>query len=146
VAEDTWFSRDLPVLDAAVHLVDAAAFAHPSAHELAERTGLELDQVLTALRALEQAGLIAVTFTMGGGRNSHVDAISGEARQLVGAWPSAGAIASRLVAELERRADAASSDEERSKWRRLLDSVLGLGREVVVDVAAAAITRQVPGA
>lgn len=145
MAEDTWFARDLPVLDAAVRLFDAQPFAHPSAEELVGKTSLELAQVLTALRALEQAGLVVVTFAMGGGRSSHIDQISGAARQLVGAWPSPESIAERLVAELEHRAETAASEAERGKWRRLLDSVLGVGRDVVVEVAAAAITRQVPG-
>lgn len=145
MVEDTWFARDLPVLDAAVHLIDAQPFAYPSAHELVDRTGLDLAQVLTALRALEQAGLVGVTFAMGGGGSSHVDEVSGPARQLVGAWPSPESIAERLVAELEHRAETAYSEEERGKWRRLLDSLFGVGRDVVVEVAAAAITRQVPG-
>jgi hypothetical protein len=145
MADDTWFGRDLRVLDAVVQLFDSQAFAHPPASDIADRAELDLEQVLIALRALQQAGLVAVTFTMGGGRNSHVDAIDGRARQLVGAWPSAESIADRLVTELEHRADTATSKEERGRWRRLLDSVTCIGRDVMIDVAAAAIVRQVPG-
>lgn len=50
--EDTWFSRDLPVLEIAVRLLDASG--HPiRAAEIRNETELDMDEVARALTALE---------------------------------------------------------------------------------------------
>jgi hypothetical protein len=58
--EDTWFSRDLPVLDATVRLLDEGNFA-VSVASLAEATGLDVRAVDRALDALEGRYVVSTT-------------------------------------------------------------------------------------
>lgn len=50
--EDTWFERDLPVLDAAVRIYDETGRSMIRATELERVTGFDHDTVQRALRAL----------------------------------------------------------------------------------------------
>jgi hypothetical protein len=54
MVEDTWFRRDLPVLDAIVTSLDkAAGRAFPQLEEIAQSTGLDLQDVSRAAQALD---------------------------------------------------------------------------------------------
>jgi hypothetical protein len=48
---ETWMSRDLPVLDAVVELLESRPMAQPAV--IAERTGFAEAEVVRALRALD---------------------------------------------------------------------------------------------
>jgi hypothetical protein len=144
MADDTWTTRDLPVLDAAVTLVDAQPFVGTPLRELAEAAGVSTDGAIAALRALETAGLVEVQW--GSARHARVTNVSGEARQLVGAWPTPESYADRLTQELDRRIDQTSDDDERGRLEKMRDAAIGMGRGLFVDVTAAVLTRQIPGA
>jgi hypothetical protein len=55
-------------------------------------------------------------------------------------WPSGApdAAYARLLALIDEHVEGAASDEERSRWQRLRDAVVGVGRDVAVDVLSAA--------
>lgn len=65
--ENTWASRDLPVLNAMVQYLDDAAGAMiPELRDIAEITGLEVIEVGKAALALESDGLVELGKTAGG--------------------------------------------------------------------------------
>jgi hypothetical protein len=60
--------------------------------------------------------------------------------QITAGWPSGAADAAytRLLALIDEQVEEAASPEERSKWQRLRDAVVDVGRDVAVEVLSAA--------
>ena len=60
--------------------------------------------------------------------------------QITAGWPSGAADATyaRLLTLIDEHVEEAASDEERSKWVRLCEGVVGVGRDVGVEVLSAA--------
>jgi hypothetical protein len=67
--------------------------------------------------------------------------------QVTAGWPStSGEVAmTRLLAIVEDRIAEAVDDEERSKWERLRDGVLGVGRDVMVGVMTTSVNAAAKG-
>jgi hypothetical protein len=61
-----------------------------------------------------------------------------KALQIVAGWPGG---ADALLAEIATRLNEAPTEEERRRLQRALDSLTGLGREVLSDIIANVITR-----
>ncbi|HEY8721483.1 hypothetical protein [Pengzhenrongella sp.] len=70
--------------------------------------------------------------------------ISAKARRELGLWPSAEAGADRLMAALDALI-AQAKPADRSRLEKVRDGLVGAGRDMVVSVAAAVITGQIPG-
>lgn len=51
-----------------------------------------------------------------------------------------------LVAALDQRIDASATEEDKSRWRRIRESIVGAGRDLVVDVLGEAVKRSIYGA
>jgi hypothetical protein len=60
--------------------------------------------------------------------------------QVTAGWPSGAPDAAyiRLLALIDEHVEEAASEEERSKWQRQRDAVVGVGRDVAVDVLSTA--------
>jgi hypothetical protein len=43
----------------------------------------------------------------------------------------------QLLANIDQQIQEAGSDDERSRWQRLRDAVVGIGRDVAVEVLSA---------
>lgn len=142
--DDTWASRDLPVLEAAVRGVDEQR-AHGGIrfHDIAQQTGLSDDDVYRAARALDDAGLIELRLVMPS-THGRVMAVSGQARQIVGSWPNEETYVDRLLAAVDALAENASDEDTRSRLRKLRDGLTEAGRDLLVSVAAATISGQIP--
>jgi hypothetical protein len=140
---DTWHSRDLPVLRAAVEYIDREGVDAP-VHHLIERTGLEEDEVLRAIRALASGGLLtaAAIKTWGPDLIDGVRAVSRQAYELAGAWPTPESATDRMIAALEQIA-ANGTEEEKTRARKVLDAFTGAGQQIAVGVATAMITGQI---
>jgi hypothetical protein len=87
--EDTWFERDLPVLDAAVRISGQTGRAMIEPAEIERITGLDRDAVQQALRALRTGGYFEKVDVEWGGILG-VSTPTAAARRVVGAWPSGG--------------------------------------------------------
>lgn len=136
---DTWYARDLPVLEACVSLVDENPGIGATVPELSAASGVTEDGVKAALRALEAAGLIGVLWGLTS-EGVSVPRVAGEARRLAGAWPTPETAADRLVAALEAQIAATTEPEERGRLELLLAGVAGVGRDVLVAVLSKALT------
>lgn len=143
--EDTWFSRDLPVLTAIVELMDDPS-ARPKGSQVAEASGYTKDEVARALNALD-GEYATVRKAMSGGDPGPwiVLEVTPAARRAVGQWPTPENVADRLLAALEQAADQTVDEEQRSRLRRAADSLKGLGRDVLPEVIANVITKGAMG-
>jgi hypothetical protein len=141
---DTWSARDLPVLRAAALGVDEDPNAGIRIHEIAERTGIDVDDVYRATRALDSAGLIDVRW-LHPSTHGRIVEISGHARQLVGQWPTEETALERIIAALEAIAANTDDEDERTKAQRFAAWLRSGATTVGLSVASAAITGQIPG-
>lgn len=141
--EKTWASRDLPVLDAMVkYLDDAAGASVPELRDIAELTELEVVEVSKAALALESDHLIELGKTAGGHGTWYVKRVSGDARRLVGQWPTAEQFVDEVAQRLQAAADEEPDPERRGRLRELASSAGDVARGVFVDVTSAVISRQ----
>lgn len=141
--ENTWASRDLPVLDAMVkYLDDSVGALYPELRDIAGLTSLELNEVGKAALALESDHLIQLEKGMGGAASWHVTAVSGEARRLVGQWPTAEQFVDEVARRLRDAANEEPDPERRGRLRELASSAGDVARNVFVDVATSVISRQ----
>jgi hypothetical protein len=96
---DTWASRDLPVLDATVGLLEQSYMVTVS--DIAARSGLDDEAVARALEALDPVYVdFRKTTTGGDPRFWYVFKVTPAARQAVGQWPTGEELITRLAAEL----------------------------------------------
>lgn len=113
--------------------------------QIVEKSGLSEEEVHAALRALmaeDPPFLTNAQLRTAVGRVTLAGAPTGHARRAVGSWPTAEALATRLVAGIEAAADQ-MDDEEKKGWLRKTASYLAnAGRDVAVEIAATAINKQ----
>lgn len=141
--DNTWADRDLPVLDAIVkYLDDAVGTLYPELRDIAELTGLEVKEVGKAALALQGDHLIELGQSAGGPGTWHVSNVSGDARRLVGQWPTAEQFVDEVAQRLLAAADEEPDPERRSRLRELASSAGDVARTVFVDVTASVISRQ----
>jgi hypothetical protein len=77
----------------------------------------------------------------GGRLDWFVNEITERGRRAVGLWPT-GESVDALVDALRQAEDATDDPEEKSALRRAAGAVLGVGRDVMTDVMAAVIAKQ----
>lgn len=139
----TWENRDLPVLTSIVELSDDGRL-HVTRDAISERTGLDDATVHRSLWALAAEDPPLFKYidgsTLQGRDLDHVYAPSGNARRIVGAWPTAEAWADRLVEALQDAANNEPDTDKRSKLRSAASIIGGIAREVVIRTASSAIT------
>ncbi len=142
--KDTWASRDLPVLDAVVTLLDGPDHFAVSVSEIARHTDMDPVDVAGALDALEDE-YVDVDRLMSGGDPGpwEVRHVTAAARRAVGQWPTAESLVARLVDGFATAADHEADPERRSLLRRFADMLGGAGRGIAVDVAAKVVERQI---
>jgi len=141
--EDTWSRRELPLLrEAAGRLEAGETNLYVSA--LAEELAMDPNQAQLAVDALSDDGYldgVRVEEIRGPVVVTH---ISAKARRELGQWPSGEVGADRLMAALDSLIAQAKPDD-RSRLEKIRDGLVGAGRDLVVSVAAAVITGQIPG-
>ena len=104
-----------------------------------ELPGLEPAQLRAALIALDDAGYLKVSFTMGGPDRvtGHIDRVYERTRRELGSWPTAEVVVDALAAELEAAADAEEEPEQKGKLRAAGETLAGAARDLAVQVLAA---------
>jgi hypothetical protein len=143
--EDTWFSRELPVLRATVAEFERHNFrAYPDVADIAELTEFDQVDVAKALAALDGEYVDFRREGIGGGVGRwHVHEIFPEARRAVGQWPTPDNMTERLLAAIEEAADNAPDPETKGRLRKVGEYLGGATKEVVTKVMAEVIARQV---
>jgi hypothetical protein len=139
--EDTWWSRDLPVLDAAVRLLEES-FLVRVAH-IAELTGMDPTDVARALTALEGRYVGEVTKPLGPGPGSWcIMKVTAAAREAVGQWPTPESVVVRLAEEFDAAAEHEMDRGRRKKMREIANFLADTGKEVAAEVVGKVILHQ----
>lgn len=140
---DTWHVRDLPVLREVARIVDTDPdMAGARLADIADATGLTVEEVMLSLRALEADSLIEVRW-MYPAHVARVAQVSGRARRVVGMWPSPEGAFDRIIAALER-ISADQHNPERDHAREALDGLHAAGAALRLSVGAAALGQDAP--
>ena len=133
--EETWQARDMPVLSAAIELLERSYMVTVS--DIAARTSLDQAAVAKSLDALHPTHVdFRKTETGGDPTFWYVLKVTPEGRRVVGQWPSAEGFVDHLV-QTFRDAAAGEQDPERQYQ---LSQVAGLLGDSVRDVALQAAT------
>jgi len=137
--EDTWFSRDLPALDAAVSLIDEG-IGFPEAADIAERSRLDVKDAARALKALkgEYVDLLQETGDPAGWT---VSAVTSAARHAVDQWPSPEGLVDALAAAFGSAAEQERDPEKKGKLRQVAGFLQSTGRDVAAEVVSKVILR-----
>ena len=117
--DDTWASRELPVLDAAVRLLDEGNYA-VTVRDLAAETGLDPTGVDRALDALEGPYVVKYQKMMTGGDPNpwFITSVTSAARQAVGQWPTPENVIDRLAEAFGAAAEHETDPKRRRRSAR----------------------------
>lgn len=138
MTDDTWTTRDLPVLKAAVELYDRTG-RNARATEIGRASGFDHDTVQRVLRALYREPLFEKGTEAFGGEIIFVGAPTSAALRVAGQWPSPGAQLGRVIAALEAAADDDSRQpEERSRFKQIALSLRGAAYQVAIGALGGA--------
>ncbi|GAA4568684.1 hypothetical protein [Planotetraspora kaengkrachanensis] len=142
----TWEARDLPVLRAIVEMTDEGAW-HIEADDVTKRIGLGAFEVERAFNALaaEHPPFFEfedITAFDSDGREIVVYNPTGHARRTVGSWPTPELLANRIVSGLNAAAEVEEDYDKRSKLKKTAGWLGGAGRDILVDITTAVITKQ----
>jgi hypothetical protein len=138
---DVWFKRDRPVLVEVARQVEAGR-GRIEPEPVAKATGLSVDEVIRAGEVLLDRNLVT-TAKAHGTRVLWFTGITGDAYQLTGLHPDPGTAVERLEAALQQ-AEAQAPEQERGKFRAVLDALRDMGQDVATQVVGAAITGRLP--
>jgi hypothetical protein len=145
-----WETRALPVLRA----VAQAYSKQPnhlgvSSEAVLAELGADADPyaVGLVLNDLVRASYIEETL----GTDQHVGPawcqLAEKGLQVTAGWPASSGEAAfgRLISLIDERIEAAPTEEERSKWKRLRDGIADVGRDVLVGVLTTTVNSAVKG-
>ena len=140
MTEDTWTTRDLPVLRAVVDIYDTTGRSIIRTRDIETAIGFDKDTVQRALRALntEPSHFEEVTAAFGG-EILAVGPPTGHALRVAGAWPSPENLLERLIAALQDAAkDETREPEERSKLKQAASVLGSLATQLAINALGGA--------
>jgi CRISPR/Cas system endoribonuclease Cas6 (RAMP superfamily) len=133
--DDTWTAREMPVLSAVVALLERSYMVTVS--DIAERTGLDQEEVARSLDALDPAYVdFRRTETGGDPRFWYVLKVTPEARRQVGQWPTPESLVDRLAAAFLDAANREPDPAVQGELRQTAAALSGAGRQASMAVAA----------
>lgn len=143
--DETWARRELPVLRAAVELVDEMLTGgrYPDAGDISRRTQMDVEIVATALNALDEE-FLAVQRTTGDLDAWGVRGVTAAARRAIGQWPTAESIIEQLAAGFAQAAERESDPEQESRLREMARGLAGFANAVAVNIASQVIGQHIP--
>lgn len=144
MSNDSWYSRALPILQAVGEVEGTEDAYGLRIGDLADRTGLDPRQVAVEVERLLDGGYVSGQLAKSASRGNVRPWRISSARlapagaRAVGLWPSDDPYEA-LLALLERRVAEAQDEETRSKWRRVRDTIGGLGKDVGSNLLASVL-------
>jgi hypothetical protein len=137
--ESTWWTRDLPVLDAAVQLFQTQDFVEVGA--LATATGFEPEVVARSLLDMRYRYVSEVQ-GMGPKEKWCITGVTPEARQAVGQWPTPENVVDSLAQAFTRAAEHEPDPERKGMLRTVGGFLAGTGKDIATEVASKVILHQ----
>ncbi len=132
---DTWTTRALPFLRSAVARFET--YGEATSEEIAADTGLGYRLLHETAFRLRDEGFLE--FSSHGGGSFDVTGVTERGLTEVGAWPSPESLVERLLAALEKLAEEAPTEDDRSRAQRSFDFLQSLGRDVLTNAAGSAL-------
>ncbi len=135
-------SRELPVLDAVVRLLEKGIFAVRVA-DIADETGMDVQTVDRALDALTGTYIRKYNKMMTGGHPDswYVTEVTSAARRAVGQWPTGDSLAKSLADAFDDVADHEADPDRKSRLRQVAGFLGDTGKDVAAEVLARLILR-----
>lgn len=134
---ETWQSRDLPVLQAAVELWDENG-RPPRATMVEAKTGFDFDTVQRALHALDTEPYFEKSLS-GSGQIIAVGKPTSAALRVAGQWPTPEVQLDRLIDALQHAADDDSRpEEERGRFKQAALWLGGAASQVAINALGGA--------
>jgi len=135
---ETWFTRDLPVLNATVSLLEDGG-DYPEVTDISDRSGIHEDDVGRSLRAMHGEYLdLGITGDVG---SWFVRSVTAVARRAVGQWPSPEGLVDALAEAFGSAAEREPDSEKKSRLRQVGDFLRTTGRGVATEVVSKVILR-----
>jgi DNA-binding MarR family transcriptional regulator len=141
---DQWFSRDALVLREVARAFEADFGARPAAADIADALGMDPATVEGVGVLLRDAGFVEGIDTDQGGIVLFT-ALTPTGRREVGLWPSPETAAERLLASVDGAIERAPEGEQKTRLTKLRDGLLGISRDLLVDIASGVLTKQIGG-
>ncbi|MCT1986753.1 hypothetical protein M3C61_06935 [Dermacoccus abyssi] len=142
---DRWTERDFPLLMAVARRLDAGEHV-VQVSALVDELELELPVALRSARTLLGTYVTGRSVdSMSGPLDAIISDLTERGRRATGLWPS-GESADALVEALRQAEEATDDPEEKGNLRRAAGAVMGVGRDVMTDVMASVISKQMGGA
>jgi hypothetical protein len=141
--EETWLSRDLPVLDAIVSQIDkvAGGAGWPDVEDIAGVTGLDIQDIAIAMNALD--GDFITLIRAGTITGWHVTKVTMAARQIVGQWPNPAALVDQLIEAFGDAAEREPDTEQKGRFRQIASFLGSTGRDVATEVVSKVVLHSV---
>ena len=142
--EDTWASRDLPVLDAVVSQVDELLPTGdiPEAIDIGDATGLEIQEVVTALNALHGEYLeLHKALELSGW---FITSVTPAARRAVGQWPTGENLIERLAIGINQAAEQETDPEQKRRLKAVARELGGAVKTTAINVASEILEHRLP--
>jgi hypothetical protein len=140
--EDTWTSRDLPVLKAVVQLYEDTGRTLIPVADIQQAVGFDKDTTRRAIQALYTERTDPFFEESRGtwqGGVLRVGAPTGRALRVAGQWPTAESMVDRLIAAFQDAADDDDLDEpERTRAKKVLDGLLSGGSKIAIAALGSA--------
>jgi hypothetical protein len=134
-----WNDREQLILDALRAAEDERGEDLERVNTVVELTGLSRVQAVLGVRALWEAGYVDAVDAGGasatdGDNDFLAIRLLERGRRATGQWPADNA-ADALLDLLREHVDNAATDEERTRWQRVLDAAKGLGAKALEELA-----------
>ncbi|WP_143267843.1 hypothetical protein [Amycolatopsis alba] len=141
--DDSWYSRELPVLEAVVgKFEEYTSGTYPEVSDLVESTGFKMDQVIKALDALD-GEYLEVRRGVGNPAKWYVPRIFSSARRAVGQWPTGENLADRVIAAIDETANNTSDPIAKGRLKKVSETLGGAAKEILTKALAEVVARQV---
>lgn len=136
---DVWSTRDYPVL-LAVGRLTAESTRPITTQQVASEADIELPAVIKAVEVLADRYLLASDISTYDGPNYLVSGLTDDGRREVGQWPSDEAAADRILEAITTLLERDDTPEQTKNWLiKTRDSLAGMGRDVLTQLAGAAL-------
>lgn len=144
--EDTWASRDLPVLEAVADRIDRLfrpGGGYPEAWQIADSTGMEILDVVTALNALNGT-YIKLRTEVTTPSKWHITDVTPAARRAVGQWPTGASLVERLASGISQAAEQEQDPEQKRRLRSVARELGGAAKAIAINVASEMLEHRLP--
>jgi hypothetical protein len=146
---ETWTTRELPILRAALSRFDTCQQESVALESVRIETGLPAGQIWAGVQALKNADPPFLEFRSNTGWNVEGGHVSGlitgiteRTRRKLGSWPSPESMLESLIQALNAAADSAP-EEKRSRLRAAAEALSGMAREIAIRAISARIGQSI---